>query len=78
MTHEGLNRANMTNQMLSESQNVLPGSRLNLNHNDSRKLEMMYSDASNYARKKYGGNTQYRYRTSAAQPIDDSEKRNYF
>jgi hypothetical protein len=36
---------------------VKMGSRLNLNENQKLEFEKLYKDASNYARKSYGGNT---------------------
>ena len=77
LTQDGLAQANAANMLITESQKVLPGSRLNLNNYDSRKLEMIYSEASNYTRKSYGGNTQNRYRVSAQVPIDTRDKKDY-
>ena len=38
-------------------QTMVSGSRLNVSAHQRRELETMYSEASEYARKSYGGNT---------------------
>lgn len=81
---ENLHKANYSNQLLkgpmaigsSESKPTLPGSRLNLNKYQHKELEMLYSGASNFARKSYGGNTQKKYQTAGQQPIEPIDKSN--
>jgi hypothetical protein len=48
----------------SESQTTLPGSRLNLTKSQTKDMEKMFPQASNFVRKSYGGNTQLRYQTT--------------
>ena len=60
MNISGLSKANMGTDIGSQSSQkdgFLPGSRLNLNPVTRDKLQVNFFDASNYARKSYGGNT---------------------
>ena len=74
MTQSGLDRANQlaanvgsnANTQSSLKQDFVPGSRLNLNPSQKDEYETKYYDASNFTRKSYGGNTQYKYYNSAA------------
>lgn len=81
MTQEGLNHAQFASAVIgggqshmSESFQMLPGSRLNLHPKETRNLESKFVDATNYTRKSFGGNTQQRYKTKGTKPIDSSSK----
>ena len=61
LSQAGLDRANISNSTFDrgmESKPYLPGSRLNLNQYQAEEFEKMYSEASNYVRKSFGGHTQ--------------------
>ena len=72
LTQAGLDRANLSNStfdLKGEQKGVIPGSRLNLAKHQGEEFEKMYTEASNYARKSFGGNTQIKYKTNDEYPI---------
>ena len=81
LTQKGLDMANQGTALESSAasfpnahSSFLPGSRLNLNPVQRGEFETMYHQASNYARKSYGGNTQTKYQSQGLQPIDPFKK----
>ena len=60
LTQAGLDKANLSNSTFDvkgDPKGFIPGSRLNLAQHQGEEFERMYTEASNYARKSFGGNT---------------------